>query len=46
MLMRNGYEISADVDEQEQIVLSVAAGELSREEFTSWLQSHVVPIAV
>jgi death-on-curing protein len=46
MLMRNGSEISADIDEQEQIVLRVAAGELSREEFTSWLQSHVVLMAV
>ena len=42
--MRNGYEISADVNEQEHTVLRVAAGELPREEFTSWLQSRVVVV--
>jgi hypothetical protein len=30
------------VDEQERIILQVAAGELGRDEFTDWLRSHVV----
>jgi death-on-curing protein len=41
-LVLNGYEIEATVDEQERIILQVAAGELGRDEFTDWLRSHVV----
>lgn len=41
-LLLNGYEISADVDEQEHIVLAVAAGEISRDEWTNWLREHLV----
>ncbi len=41
-LVLNGYEINATVDEQEQIVLQVAAGELGRDDFTEWLSSHLV----
>jgi death-on-curing protein len=41
-LILNGYEIDAPVDEQEQAVLQVAAGELERTAFTEWLRAHVV----
>jgi death-on-curing protein len=41
-LVLNGYEISASVDEQERVVLQVASGELQRDEFTDWLDAHVV----
>lgn len=41
-LVLNGYETSATVDEQEQIILQVASGELGREEFTDWLRAHMV----
>jgi death on curing protein len=41
-LVINDYEINATIDEQEQIVLQVAAGELSRESFTAWLTLHIV----
>ena len=41
-LMLNGYEISASVDEQTQIVLGVASGKIDRKTFTEWLQSHIV----
>ncbi len=40
-LVLNGYEIDAGVDEQERIVLSVAAGEMTREQFTDWLREHL-----
>jgi len=40
-LMLNGYEIEAPVDEQEQVILQVASGELSREAFTDWMQAHI-----
>jgi death on curing protein len=43
-LVLNGYEISASVDEQEQIVLSVASGQTSRAEFGEWLKQHVIEI--
>jgi len=37
MLFLNGYEIGATVDEQEQIILALAAGELERQDFVAWL---------
>ena len=43
-LVLNGYEISASVDEQEEIVLSVASGQTSRAEFSEWLKHHVVEV--
>nr|VFK17268.1 MAG: death on curing protein [Candidatus Kentron sp. LPFa]VFK32516.1 MAG: death on curing protein [Candidatus Kentron sp. LPFa] len=46
MLVLNGYEIDADVDEQEQVILAVAAGELSRAEFTAWLRPRVVLLSL
>ena len=41
-LVLNGYEIRATVDEQEHVILQVAASEIDREEFTTWLRAHVV----
>jgi len=41
-LVLNGFEISASVDEQEAVLLRLAAGELSRKEFTEWLREHIV----
>ena len=41
-LVLNGYEIRATVNEQEPIVLQVAASEIDREEFTAWLRTHIV----
>ncbi len=41
-LVLNGYEIKAGIDEQEKIILDVAAGNLNREEFTVWLQGCVI----
>jgi death-on-curing protein len=42
LLILNGYEIRAAVDEQEHIILQVAASEIDREEFTRWLRTRVV----
>ncbi len=42
MVGRNGYEIAAPVDEQEQVILEVASGQRSREELTQWLEAHLV----
>jgi len=41
-LLLNGHEINAPSEEQEKVILQVAAGKLGREEFTAWLRSHVV----
>ncbi len=41
-LVLNGFELSAAVEEQERIILQVAAGELRRVDFTSWVHAHVV----
>ena len=38
----NGFEIIAPVDEQEQIILSTAAGRLSQPDLTAWLRDHLV----
>lgn len=42
-LMLNGVEIRASVDEQERLMLSLAAGDLSRDTLTQWLGSVTVP---
>ena len=41
-LILNGFEMDASVDEQEQVVLQIASGELRRGEFTEWLRNHIV----
>jgi death-on-curing protein len=42
-LVLNGWELAAGVDEQEQIMLQLAAGTLKREEFAAWVRSHLQP---
>jgi len=41
-LVTNGYEIEASTDEQVDVILKVASGEVGRESFTEWLRIHVV----
>lgn len=41
LLMLNGHELDVSVDEAEAEILAVAAGDRSREEFTSWVSEHV-----
>ncbi len=42
-LLLNNYEFAAGVDEQEHVIMAVAASEMEREEFTEWIKAHVVP---
>ena len=42
-LMLNGSEIVAPVDEQERLMLDLAAGSVSREQLTEWLENHLQP---
>ncbi len=41
MLVLNGFELDAPVDEQEQLFLRLSSGALARNEFTDWLRTHV-----
>jgi len=41
-LLLNGSEIEAPVDNQESMMMKLAASELSREELIEWLSSVVV----
>lgn len=40
-LVLNGYQIDANTDEQVDVILHVAAGEMERKAFTDWLREHV-----
>lgn len=40
-LILNGYEISASVPEQEEVILNLAAGELNRDDFSDWIRGHI-----
>ncbi|MYC16767.1 MAG: type II toxin-antitoxin system death-on-curing family toxin [Gemmatimonadetes bacterium] len=40
-LRSNEYRIDATVDMQEQIILGVASGEVSREQLVEWLREHI-----
>ena len=44
MLMLNGFELSAGVDESEAEILAVAAGQRSREQFRGWIESNMVKL--
>lgn len=41
-LVLNGYEIEAFIDEQEQVVLLVASGQMDRASLSEWLKQHIV----
>ena len=44
-LVLNASEIDAAVDEQEHLMLGLAAGRTSRSQLTEWLRQHVKPLA-
>jgi death-on-curing protein len=41
-LLLNGYEIAGSVEEQEDIIIGVASGRISRVEFSEWIDQHLV----
>lgn len=41
-LLFNGYEIQASVDEQEEVILLIASGQMTRIAFANWLADHVI----
>jgi len=44
-LRLNWFRINARIDDQEAINLSVASGQLSRDEFTNWVKQHLQSIS-
>lgn len=44
MLILNGHELDAPVDEQERLILDLAAGRLSRDDFTAWVCQHTTRV--
>lgn len=42
LLVLNGYEIGASVDEQEALFLNIAAGRIGRDELARWIAQHMV----
>ena len=42
-LILNGWEIVASLDDQEYVILQVAAGQLERPDLVAWIQQHIVP---
>ncbi len=41
-LVLNGYEIKASPEAQEKIMLQLAAGKISREDFVRWVKAHLI----
>jgi len=39
-LILNGYELDAPVEAQESVMLRLASGEFTREQFTLWVRAH------
>ena len=42
-LILNGTEIDAAVDDQERLMLDLAAGRMDRARLTEWLRQHLRP---
>lgn len=43
-LIINGYELLLDIDEHENIILQVASGEMTKDNFTNWVRTKVTPL--
>lgn len=43
-LVLNGFELNADVDDAERVILGVAAGTIDRDEFASWIVGHIIAL--
>ncbi len=44
-LVMNGWELHADVDEQEAFFLKLANGEISQNQFGDWISKNIVKIS-
>jgi len=43
-LVLNGSEVEATVDDQERLILNLAAGRIERNQLVDWLRQHLKPI--
>ena len=43
-LVMNDHTLNASVDEQVEVILSVASGKLDRNGFAGWLSNHIQPL--
>ncbi len=43
-LKRSGYNLIANVSEQEHVMLKLAKGEMTRAELTEWIEQHIVQL--
>lgn len=43
-LILNGFKIEATIDDQEKIILDLAAGKVDREQFAVWVNNHIIHI--
>ena len=44
-LLLNGFELRASVDASERMILDVAAGQATRDQFLAWIRQHLVQAA-
>ena len=44
VLMLNGFELAAEIDDAEAEILTVAGGQRTRDEFQAWIEKHVRPL--
>lgn len=42
-LLLNGFTLVASIEEQESVMLRLASGKVSREQFIHWVEEHVRP---
>jgi death-on-curing protein len=42
-LVLNGREISSTLEEQENLILTTASGQISRSALIAWIEEHLVP---
>jgi len=43
-LVLNGFEMNADVDDSESMILRLAASQLDRQSFVRWVAAHVAEL--
>ena len=43
-LMMHEFELNAEVDDSENVILQLAAGQLERKPFTEWVAAHVTAV--
>ena len=42
VLVMNGYEVRARVEEQEEVMRAIVAGKMKREELVAWIEGHMM----